>query len=130
STRKRSASLSVPLSLCRAYIAALASIWLVLFSFNVSGDPRALPSFPTRRSSDLDGSLTSREGAGWPKIPGVGLPPPMLITYRLRSEEHTSELQSLTNLVCRLLLEKKDSDPIRPGPATSLTHILPGQLSK
>jgi len=27
--------------------------------------------------------------------------------YFLRSEEHTSELQSLTNLVCRLLLEKK-----------------------
>src|SRR5437016_10698340 len=27
--------------------------------------------------------------------------------YRDRSEEHTSELQSLTNLVCRLLLEKK-----------------------
>src|SRR5437016_6973167 len=26
---------------------------------------------------------------------------------RPRSEEHTSELQSLTNLVCRLLLEKK-----------------------
>src|SRR5437016_8309244 len=26
---------------------------------------------------------------------------------RQRSEEHTSELQSLTNLVCRLLLEKK-----------------------
>src|SRR5437016_14672740 len=26
---------------------------------------------------------------------------------RGRSEEHTSELQSLTNLVCRLLLEKK-----------------------
>src|SRR5438046_5110639 len=25
----------------------------------------------------------------------------------VRSEEHTSELQSLTNLVCRLLLEKK-----------------------
>ena len=25
----------------------------------------------------------------------------------LRSEEHTSELQSLVNLVCRLLLEKK-----------------------
>src|SRR5262249_59440596 len=29
-----------------------------------------------------------------------------------RSEEHTSELQSLTNLVCRLLLEKK-KQPIR-----------------
>src|SRR5438046_6908940 len=27
--------------------------------------------------------------------------------YDPRSEEHTSELQSLTNLVCRLLLEKK-----------------------
>src|SRR5258706_16264925 len=27
--------------------------------------------------------------------------------YEVRSEEHTSELQSLTNLVCRLLLEKK-----------------------
>src|SRR5437016_8132229 len=29
-------------------------------------------------------------------------------TYIDRSEEHTSELQSLTNLVCRLLLEKKN----------------------
>src|SRR5437016_10338893 len=28
----------------------------------------------------------------------------------VRSEEHTSELQSLTNLVCRLLLEKKKYD--------------------
>src|SRR5438093_9644919 len=28
---------------------------------------------------------------------------------RLRSEEHTSELQSLTNIVCRLLLEKKNA---------------------
>src|SRR5262249_60508750 len=28
---------------------------------------------------------------------------------QLRSEEHTSELQSLTNLVCRLLLAKKKS---------------------
>src|SRR5262249_58012537 len=30
-----------------------------------------------------------------------------------RSEEHTSELQSLTNLVCRLLLEKKKHAAIR-----------------
>src|SRR5438093_8433478 len=29
--------------------------------------------------------------------------------YASRSEEHTSELQSLTNLVCRLLLEKKNN---------------------
>src|SRR5438046_7619184 len=28
-------------------------------------------------------------------------------TLSTRSEEHTSELQSLTNIVCRLLLEKK-----------------------
>src|SRR2546427_3845151 len=33
--------------------------------------------------------------------PSAGLPP------RIRSEEHTSELQSQSNLVCRLLLEKK-----------------------
>src|SRR2546430_13002229 len=30
------------------------------------------------------------------------------ITGELRSEEHTSELQSQSNLVCRLLLEKKN----------------------
>src|SRR5262249_59735701 len=34
---------------------------------------------------------------------------------RRRSEEHTSELQSLTNLVCRLLLEKK-KDPMHSVP--------------
>src|SRR5262249_29618597 len=33
--------------------------------------------------------------------------PRLLLRLRQRSEEHTSELQSLTNLVCRLLLEKK-----------------------
>src|SRR5437016_10223048 len=32
---------------------------------------------------------------------------PALPRHLPRSEEHTSELQSLTNLVCRLLLEKK-----------------------
>src|SRR2546426_8310256 len=34
---------------------------------------------------------------------------PSLIPEALRSEEHTSELQSPCNLVCRLLLEKKKS---------------------
>src|SRR2546426_3832650 len=33
-----------------------------------------------------------------------------------RSEEHTSELQSPCNLVCRLLLEKKKNDGRRPLP--------------
>src|SRR2546430_4367842 len=32
---------------------------------------------------------------------------------RMRSEEHTSELQSQSNLVCRLLLEKKKTNPIK-----------------
>src|SRR5437016_13980344 len=32
---------------------------------------------------------------------------PRALSCQPRSEEHTSELQSLTNLVCRLLLEKK-----------------------
>src|SRR2546422_5768310 len=34
-----------------------------------------------------------------------------------RSEEHTSELQSRLHLVCRLLLEKKNLQRLRPGPA-------------
>src|SRR2546430_7424915 len=32
-------------------------------------------------------------------------------TFDFRSEEHTSELQSQSNLVCRLLLEKKKNQP-------------------
>src|SRR5256886_8129103 len=40
---------------------------------------------------------------------------------QLRSEEHTSELQSQSNLVCRLLLEKKNknADYVRFGNMTS-----------
>src|SRR5438046_5894812 len=37
---------------------------------------------------------------------------------RPRSEEHTSELQSLTNLVCRLLLEKKKQKRRQEGERT------------
>src|SRR2546430_10138350 len=36
----------------------------------------------------------------------------------IRSEEHTSELQSQSNLVCRLLLEKKNSFPTTERAAT------------
>src|SRR2546427_9100417 len=37
----------------------------------------------------------------------------------VRSEEHTSELQSQSNLVCRLLLEKKKKEPaLRPSRET------------
>src|SRR5256885_7904632 len=43
-----------------------------------------------------------------------------------RSEEHTSELQSPCNLVCRLLLEKKKTRWIRPGrPARALRALAP-----
>src|SRR5260370_26769121 len=38
------------------------------------------------------------------------LDPNYAYAYYIRSEEHTSELQSHLNLVCRLLLEKKKSD--------------------
>src|SRR5258706_5857284 len=47
---------------------------------------------------------------------------------KARSEEHTSELQSLTNLVCRLLLEKKKKQseclaiPVNCNARTSLVR--------
>src|SRR2546428_1805994 len=40
---------------------------------------------------------------------------------RVRSEEHTSELQSRSDLVCRLLLEKKKKNLIVP-PFTCMEH--------
>src|SRR5207237_9675870 len=40
------------------------------------------------------------------------------VIFDQRSEEHTSELQSHLNLVCRLLLEKKKKSTIRPNDAT------------
>src|SRR5258706_9267914 len=45
----------------------------------------------------------------------VLLLPPACARKQKRSEEHTSELQSLTNLVCRLLLEKKKSRTKTPA---------------
>src|SRR2546427_7258284 len=39
-----------------------------------------------------------------------------------RSEEHTSELQSQSNLVCRLLLEKKKNSLWCPAPTAAGTH--------
>src|SRR2546430_6160770 len=45
----------------------------------------------------------------------------------VRSEEHTSELQSQSNLVCRLLLEKKDNVPgEQPLIAPPLGSVLEG----
>src|SRR2546430_11486416 len=42
-----------------------------------------------------------------------------------RSEEHTSELQSQSNLVCRLLLEKKKKNRAPPSPAQSKSRLSP-----
>src|SRR2546425_9265604 len=59
--------------------------------------------FPTRRSSDLGMHADTVDLA--PGQHGSVLPD--RLHRDQRSEEHTSELQSLAYLVCRLLLEKK-----------------------
>src|SRR5699024_12244688 len=73
---------------------------------------RTLHSFPTRRSSDLIrpsaySSPSSLRGSVV-QLPWSAASSSVLV--RPRSEEHTSELQSRFDLVCRLLLEKKKKD--------------------
>src|SRR2546428_4576163 len=51
----------------------------------------------------------------------------VLATMRMRSEEHTSELQSRSDLVCRLLLEKKKKE-VRQQRNVSFVHTLDLQL--
>src|SRR2546423_4450994 len=78
--------------------------------------------FPTRRSSDLrlerqPGTLPGADAAVEHRrllMPQPAQQPPQprgigahALVVGHRSEEHTSELQSLAYLVCRLLLEKK-----------------------
>src|SRR5437016_8799895 len=58
----------------------------------------------THGHPNLQAAAASR--VGLPHGSGTLPSPPDCCTLS-RSEEHTSELQSLTNLVCRLLLEKK-----------------------
>src|SRR2546430_10110551 len=58
---------------------------------------RSPPAYPPRTSPLSSGpAAAARRCAGWSETPRP-----------TRSEEHTSELQSQSNLVCRLLLEKK-----------------------
>src|SRR5258705_13826127 len=59
----------------------------------------ALPIFHRGRAS-LSADFGRRAGLCDRVVPAIG-------ARRRRSEEHTSELQSLRHLVCRLLLEKK-----------------------
>src|SRR5207248_7385860 len=91
------------------------------FFFSCYLAPPYLHSFPTRRSSDLllelegfvprsDPRLVEFRARLGPELHralrfgGYAVP---LSAQELRSEEHTSELQSPYDLVCRLLLEKK-----------------------
>src|SRR5207249_10666639 len=98
-----------------------------LHSYSYRHHP-APPSFPTRRSSDLWSSPSPRRSKPKPRPsfaprPATRRPAlphtvrvqacnawwssPKDASRRARSEEHTSELQSRFDLVCRLLLEKK-----------------------
>src|SRR5688572_31371376 len=80
--------------------------------------------FPTRRSSDLRRSarrIQAGRGVGQrarrlaltPACHLDASPSEHYFRRRTRSEEHTSELQSQSNLVCRLLLEKKKKQQIK-----------------
>src|SRR5438034_10627873 len=91
--------------------------------FSRSCHLRYLHSFPTRRSSDLliEGILSRVDFTGdvffivggrrdQERLVVLGLRlllPEVDHAIGFRSEEHTSELQSHSDLVCRLLLEKK-----------------------
>src|SRR5205814_9148997 len=105
------------------------AIDIVHFFLYCHGDLRALHSFPTRRSSDLvrlplpREPLRPRRRLRERPVPARHGPAAGARRGRPRSgprsEEHTSELQSLRHLVCRLLLEKKN-EPETKKP--NLTH--------
>src|SRR5947207_11606660 len=94
-----------------------------IFFFYCDAYPPDLHSFPTRRSSDLPSDSHScfiagpwtnsaPSSMGWlakRRFRTVRTRPPGFLSAR--SEEHTSELQSHSDLVCRLLLEKKNKKP-------------------
>src|SRR5688572_32104424 len=74
-----------------------------------------------RNKAPRRGGRRSRRGPG-----GFRSPPPARealrrAALRRRSEEHTSELQSQSNLVCRLLLEKKNT--IHNTTDSDYTHL-------
>src|SRR5437867_8110366 len=83
--------------------------------FPAAGPHRHLHSFPTRRSSDLSPPGCWRGGTGAGRRPPRARASPV----GTRSEEHTSELQSPYELVCRLLLEKKKAAGTAELPAAS-----------
>src|SRR5205085_11953694 len=88
--------------------------FLPLFFFLMTRRPPRSTLFPTRRSSDLL-VWEALDDLSAP-IPAAGSAAPATLHKRqARSEEHTSELQSQSNLVCRLLLEKKNKTTLHSG---------------
>src|SRR5207247_8989560 len=83
----------------------LSSTSYPISSISCSPPLRPPPSFPTRRSSDL--SRPGGDPRGDPRRPARAHRAHQRRAEAARSEEHTSELQSRVDLVCRLLLEKK-----------------------
>src|SRR5256885_10863404 len=66
-------------------------------------------------SYDANGNLSAKEAAG--------VTATFTNDYLDRSEEHTSELQSPCNLVCRLLLEKKKRSRMIPSLLGSISSL-------
>src|SRR5688572_32333245 len=73
-----------------------------------------LPCFATLNRSRTPRKPDSRANSGVISGKPIGV---------IRSEEHTSELQSQSNLVCRLLLEKKKKNTYEARRQTSDTEI-------
>src|SRR5438105_9467914 len=71
-----------------------------LFPYTTLFRSTVMPSFACASGNGSTG--------GGDAMPGIGLP--AWRRRRPRSEEHTSELQSRVDLVCRLLLEKKKKE--------------------
>src|SRR5260370_29847511 len=81
------------------------------------------PSFRCRRNDPISMVRRDRPSGSFRSKPALNALGPPVSTGFDRSEEHTSELQSHLNLVCRLLLEKKKK---RPG--VVVTRLESGQL--
>src|SRR5437870_10637350 len=95
---------------------------LISLFFHGPRDYQAVLSFPTRRSSDLPFAVMPHDrSAGRPPWPARARSRDETRPY-CRSEEHTSELQSRGQLVCRLLLEKKYA--VTVAPATGAPSVL------
>src|SRR2546430_12697604 len=91
------------------------------FFFLMIRRPPRSTLFPYTTLFRSDGARRRR----YPRLPRR--PPARLRRPRpgLRSEEHTSELQSQSNLVCRLLLEKKKHNTYQPPSRPLLVHLTP-----